>query len=77
MDLSRYAAPLVADEEEKCQKFLDDLNPLIKARVWLFHIHTFSELVQAATEAEVIEQRLANSRQYKEKRSAFSYLSRA
>ena len=74
IELSRYAAPLVADEDKKCKKFLDGLNPPIKARVWMFHINTFFKLVHVATEAKAIEQRVANSRQDKEKRSAFSYL---
>ena len=77
MKLSRYAAPLVADEDEKCKKFLDSLKPLIEARVQMFHINTFPELVQAATEAEAIEQRLTSSRKDKGKKSAFSYLSGA
>ena len=54
-NLSRYATPLVADEEEKCKKFLDGLKPLIEVRVRMFHINTFCELVHAATKAEAIE----------------------
>ena len=32
-ELSSYAALLVADEEKRCKKFQDGLNPQIEARV--------------------------------------------
>ena len=76
-NLSRHVGPLVADEEEKCQKFLDGLNPLIEARVRMFHITTFPEIVNAALEAEAIEQRIASTRKNEGKKSAFSHLPEA
>ena len=60
--LAKYAANLVAEEEEKCRMFQDGLNNQIKARVRMYHISSYPELVQAALEAKEIEQDFFNRR---------------
>ena len=53
--LAKYAPTLVAEEKEKYKIFQDGLNTQIKAKIRMYHINSYPELVQASLEAKEIE----------------------
>ena len=54
--LSRYAAALIVDEEERCKMFQEGLDQQIKARIRSHHYRDYPELVWAALKAKEFEQ---------------------
>ena len=55
--LSRYAATLIVDKEEKCKMFREGLNHRIKTKIKSLHFNHYLELVHATLRAEESEQK--------------------
>ncbi|GAV62735.1 hypothetical protein CFOL_v3_06258 [Cephalotus follicularis] len=70
LELSHYAPALVADQEERCQRFLDGLRPKIRHSVATIDWNVFGNLVELAMRVElsINEQRSRQDRG--QKRSA-------
>ncbi|GAV88502.1 hypothetical protein CFOL_v3_31924 [Cephalotus follicularis] len=70
LELSHYAPALVADQEERCQRFLDGLRPEIRHFVATIEWNVFGNLVESAMRVElsINEQRSRQDRG--QKRSA-------
>jgi hypothetical protein len=52
MELARFAANLILDEESKAEQFENGLNPRIKERVICLEIKDYARLVEVASLAE-------------------------
>ncbi|GAV86946.1 zf-CCHC domain-containing protein [Cephalotus follicularis] len=67
LELSHYAPALVADQEEKCQRFLDSLRPEIRHFVATIERNVFGNLVESAMRVElsINEQRSRQDRGHK------------
>jgi ribosomal protein L37AE/L43A len=52
MELARFAANLIPDEESKAERFENGLNPRIKERVICLEIKDYARLVEVASLAE-------------------------
>jgi hypothetical protein len=80
MELARFAANLIPDEESKAERFENGLNPLIKERVICLEIKVFARLVEVASLAKRgihesaaaydLKRRLKQQTSYSEKRPA-------
>ncbi|GAV61496.1 hypothetical protein CFOL_v3_05023 [Cephalotus follicularis] len=70
LELSHYAPALVADQEERCQRFLDGLRPEIRHSVATIDWNVFGSLVDSAMRValSINEQRSRHDRG--QKRSA-------
>ncbi|GAV58119.1 hypothetical protein CFOL_v3_01653 [Cephalotus follicularis] len=53
LELSHYAPALVADQEERCQRFLDGLRPEIRHSVATIEWNIFGNLVESAMRVEL------------------------
>ena len=53
--LSKYAPEILVSEEEKCRRFEDGLNDLIRAHVTGFCHHDFSKIVACALNVERVK----------------------
>ena len=53
--LSKYALEILVSEEEKCRRFEDDLNDLIRAHVTGFFHDDFSKIVTCALNVERVK----------------------
>ncbi|GAV73930.1 hypothetical protein CFOL_v3_17414 [Cephalotus follicularis] len=53
LELSHYAPTLVADQEERCQRFLDGLRPEIRHSVATIEWNVFGNLVELAMRVEL------------------------
>ncbi|GAV76155.1 hypothetical protein CFOL_v3_19630 [Cephalotus follicularis] len=73
LELSHYAPALVADQEERCQRFLDGLRPEIRHSVVTIEWNVFGNLVESAMRVElsINEQRSRQDRG--QKRSASNH----
>jgi hypothetical protein len=52
MELARFAANLILDEETKVERFENGLNPCIRERVICLEIKEYARLVEVASLAE-------------------------
>jgi hypothetical protein len=52
IELARFAANLIPDEESKAERFEHGLNPSIKERVTCHEIKDYARLVEVASLAE-------------------------
>ncbi|GAV78246.1 hypothetical protein CFOL_v3_21714 [Cephalotus follicularis] len=53
LELSHFAPAFVADQEERCQRFLDGLKPEIRHSVATIDWNVFGNLVELATRVEL------------------------
>ncbi|GAV90289.1 zf-CCHC domain-containing protein [Cephalotus follicularis] len=53
LELSHYAPTLVADQEERCQRFLDGLSPEIRHSIATIEWNVFCNLVESAMRVEL------------------------
>ena len=53
--LSKYAPEILVSEEEKCRRFKDGLNDLIRAHVTGFFHYYFSKIVACALNVERVK----------------------
>ncbi|GAV66424.1 hypothetical protein CFOL_v3_09934 [Cephalotus follicularis] len=53
LELSHYAPALVANQEERCQRFLDSLRPEIRHSVATIDWNVFGNLVESAMRVEL------------------------
>ncbi|GAV67210.1 hypothetical protein CFOL_v3_10718 [Cephalotus follicularis] len=53
LELSHFAPALVADQEERCQRFLDGLRPEIRNSVATIDWNVFGSLVESAMRVEL------------------------
>ena len=68
--LSLFAPTVVADPEEKGQKFLRGLQPYLRERVAILQLRTYDRIVEAARIAEYEAQQRMDSRDRDRKRKA-------
>jgi hypothetical protein len=78
MELARFAANLIPDEESKAERFKNDLNPQIKERVICLEIKDYARLVEVSSLAKRgiresavaynLKRRLKQQTSYSEKR---------
>jgi hypothetical protein len=69
IDLARFAANLIPDEESKAERFENGLNPRIKEIVICLEIKDYARLVEVAslTEKEILETTAAYNLKRKQK----------
>ena len=63
--LSKYAPEILVSEEEKCRRFEDGLNDLIRAHVTGFFHDDFSKIVTCALNVERVKKEEKDKRQGK------------
>ncbi|GAV83183.1 hypothetical protein CFOL_v3_26633 [Cephalotus follicularis] len=72
LELSHYAPALVADQEERCQRFLDGLRPEIRHSVATIDWNIFGNIVESAMRVELSINEQRSRKDRGQKRSALN-----